>query len=128
MCIRDRVRAECFFQFSMYIAACEELFQDRRDDALLAAEMVRRIRQDEAVHVAYLNLIVSELRTFTFKTEKGELLGSDFIDSHWDKKVKWHGEEIHHELKDQRIEIVEETLKNQDNADSVIESFHRLAS
>ena len=37
------VRAECFFQFSMNIAACEELFKDRRDDALLAAEMVRRI-------------------------------------------------------------------------------------
>ena len=122
------VRAECFFQFSMNIAACEELFKDRRDDALLAAEMVRRIRQDEAVHVAYLNLIVSELRTFTFNTEKGEILGSDFIDSHWDKMVKWHGEEIHHELKDQRVEIVEETLKSQENAESVIESFHRLAS
>ena len=122
------VRAECFFQFSMNIAACEELFKDRRDDALLAAEMVRRIRQDEAVHVAYLILIVSVLRTCSFKTEKGELLGSDFIDSHWNKMVNWHGEEIHHELKDQRIEIVEETLKNQDNPDSVIESFHRLAS
>ena len=42
--------------------------------------------------------------------------------------VRWHGEEIHHELKDQRIEIVEETLKNQENAESVIESFHQLAS
>ena len=75
-----------------------------------------------------LNLIVSALRSFTFKTVKGELLGSDFIDSHWNKMVKCHGEEIHHEFKDQRIELVEETLKNQENADSVIESFHRLAS
>ena len=122
------VRAECFFQFSMNIAASEDLFKDRREDALLAAEMVRRIRQDEAVHVAYLNTIISELRTFTFKTENGELLGSDFIDSHWDNMVKWHGEEIHHELKDQRVEILEDTLKNLDDAESLIEGFHQLAS
>ena len=122
------VRAESFFQFSMNIAACEELFQDRREDALLAAEMVRRIRQDEAVHVAYLNLIVSELRTFTFMTDKGEILGSEFIDPHWKKMVKWHGEDIHHELKDQREEIVEDTLKNLKNADSLIKGFHQLAS
>lgn len=122
------VRAECFFQFSMNIAACEDLFQDRREDALLAAEMVRRIRQDEAVHVAYLNLIVSELRSFTFQTDQGEILGSKFIDPHWDTMVKWHGEEIHHELKDQRIEIVQDTLKNLDNAENLIEGFHKLAS
>ncbi|SVC98150.1 uncharacterized protein METZ01_LOCUS351004 [marine metagenome] len=42
--------------------------------------------------------------------------------------VKWHGEDIHHEFKDQRIEILEDTLKNQDNADSVIKGFHQLAS
>ena len=71
-------------------------------------------------------IIASQNVSFTL--EKGEILGSDFIDSHWDKMVKWHGEEIHHELKDQRVEIVEETLKNQENAESVIESFHRLAS
>ena len=122
------VRAECFFQYSMNIAACEDLFKDRREDALLAAEMVRRIRQDEAVHVAYLNLIISEFRTFTFKTEIGETFGSDFIDPHWNKMVKWHGEDIHHEFKDQRIEIVERTLKNKNDAHVLIKGFHQLAS
>ena len=122
------VRAECFFQYSMNLAACEDLFKDRREDALLAAEMVRRIRQDEAVHVAYLNLIISEFRTFTFKTEIGETLGSDFIDPHWDKMVKWHGEDIHHDFKDQRIEIVERTLKNNNEAHALIKGFHQLAS
>ena len=42
--------------------------------------------------------------------------------------VKWHGEDIHHELKDQREEIVEDTLKNLKNADSLIKGFHQLAS
>ena len=122
------VRAECFFQFSMNIASCEDLFKDRRKDALLAAEMVRRIRQDEAIHVAYLNLIISELRSFTFQTENGEILGADFIDPHWNKMVRWHGEDIHHEFKDQRIEIVEDTLKNLKNSDALIQGFHSLAS
>ena len=122
------VRAECFFQFSMDIAACEDLFKDRREDALLAAEMVRRIRQDEAVHVAYLNLIISELRAFNFKTEGEEILGSDFIDPHWDKMVKWHGEDIHQEFKDQRIEIVEDTLKDHEDSNLLIKGFHKLAS
>ncbi len=122
------VRAECFFQYSMNIASCEDLFKDRRKDALLAAEMVRRIRQDEAIHVAYLNLIISELRSFTFQTEKGEILGADFIDPHWNKMVRWHGEDIHHELKDQRIEIVEDTLKNLKNSEALIDKFHNLAS
>ena len=42
--------------------------------------------------------------------------------------VRWHGEDIHHELKDQRIEIVEDTLKNLKNSDALIQGFHRLAS
>ena len=57
-----------------------------------------------------------------------EILGSEFIDPHWKKMVKWHGEDIHHELKDQREEIVEDTLKTLKNADSLIKGFHQLAS
>ena len=122
------VRAECAFQFSMKIASCEDLFKENREDALLAAEMVRRIRQDEAVHVAYLNLIISELRNFTFKTAEGEIKGSEFIDPHWTKMVKWHGEDIHNEVKDLRVEMIKDTLKNHDNANSLFEKFHQLAS
>lgn len=122
------VRAECFFQYSMNVAACEDLFTDRREDALLAAELVARIRQDEAIHVAYLNLIISELRTFTFLTDQGEISGSEFIDPYWEKMVKWHGEDIHLENKDLRVQVVESTLKNHQNADSLIERFHQLAT
>jgi len=122
------VRAESFFQYSMNVAECEDLFTDRREDARLAAEMVARIRQDEAVHVAYLNLIISELRTFTFKTAEGEIVGSKFLDPYWDKMVKWHGEDIHLENKDLRVKVVESTLKNHQDADSLIKGFHQLAT
>ena len=60
--------------------------------------MVSRIRQDEAIHVAYLNLLISELRSFTFKTVDGlEKKGSEIIDPLWNKMVQWHGEEVHRE-------------------------------
>ena len=80
----------------MNLAKAEDVFMDRRDEALLAGEMVSRIRQDEAVHVAYLNLIISELRSFTFKSVEGtEKKGHEIIDPLWKKMVKWHGEEVH---------------------------------
>jgi len=46
--------------------------------------LVERIRQDEAIHVAYLQTVVSELRSFTFKTEYGrQVPGKMFIDPIW---------------------------------------------
>jgi hypothetical protein len=92
------IRAESFFSYCMNLAKAEDVFMDRRDDALLAGEMVSRIRQDEAIHVAYLNLLISELRSFTFKTVDGsEKKGSEIIDPLWKKMVLWHGEEVHRE-------------------------------
>ena len=92
------IRAESFFSYCMNLAKSDDVFIDRREDALLAGEMVSRIRQDEAIHVAYLNLLVSELRSFTFKTVDGlEKKGSEIIDPLWKKMVQWHGEEVHRE-------------------------------
>ena len=92
------IRAESFFSYCMNLAKSDDVFIDRREDALLAGEMVSRIRQDEAIHVAYLNLLVSELRSFTFKTVDGlEKKGSEIIDPLWKEMVQWHGEEVHRE-------------------------------
>jgi hypothetical protein len=53
--------------------------------------LVDRIRTDEAIHVAYLQTFVSELRSFTFKGEKGERIkGATLIDPVWDGMVEWH--------------------------------------
>ena len=68
-----------------------ELFTDRRADAEMAAEMVERIRIDEAIHVGYLQTAISEMRSFDFKTvDGGTVKGKDMIDPIWAGMVEWH--------------------------------------
>jgi hypothetical protein len=85
------VRAEAFFSFCIRLMRAPELFRDRRDNAEHAAVLVERIRQDEAIHVAYLQTVVSELRSFTFRGSDGKRLrGERFIDPIWSGMVHWH--------------------------------------
>jgi hypothetical protein len=75
------VRAESFFTHCCNLLRDRELFVDRRASAEHAAEIVERIRQDEAIHVRYLQVLVSELRQFTFGSTKG----AAFIDPIWER-------------------------------------------
>ncbi len=88
------VRAEAFFATCCALFRDPEAFADRRENAERAALMIERIRTDEEIHVAYLQLVVSELRTFTFKTGEGALVkGEAIIDPVWKRMVDWHGRE-----------------------------------
>jgi hypothetical protein len=85
------VRAESFFSFCTNLMKSPEVFRDRRPAALHAAELVERIRTDEAIHVAYLQSFVSEMRSFTIKTLKGERIkGAQMIDPIWEGMIHWH--------------------------------------
>mgnify|MGYP001554119000 FL=1 len=85
------VRAENFFNFCTTVMRDPRNFRDRRDVALHAADLVDRIRQDEAPHVGYLTVVISELRSFTFKTVDGKhIKGASFIDPVWRGMVQWH--------------------------------------
>jgi len=85
------VRAENFFSFCTAVMRDPDNFADRREAALHAAELVDRIRQDEAPHVGYLTDFVSELRSFTFRTVDGKTVkGAIFIDPVWRGMVHWH--------------------------------------
>jgi hypothetical protein len=85
------IRAERFFSFCTQVMRAPELFPNRRAEAERAAILVERIRQDEAIHVAYLQTAVSELRSFTFRTADGaRISGKSFIDPIWEGMVHWH--------------------------------------
>jgi hypothetical protein len=85
------VRAEAFFSFCTTLMRSPEVFRDRRPAALHAAELVERIRTDEAIHVAYLQAFVSEMRSFTIKGLNGERIkGSAMIDPIWEGMIHWH--------------------------------------
>jgi hypothetical protein len=85
------VRAENFFNFCTTVMRDPRNFRDRRDTALHAADLVDRIRQDEASHVGYLTVVISELRCLTFKmADGGRMKGAEFIDPVWRGMVQWH--------------------------------------
>jgi hypothetical protein len=85
------IRAESFFAFCTRLMRAPDLFAERRQAAEQAAVLVERIRQDEQIHVAYLQTAVSELRSFTFRSEQGaRVMGKAFIDRIWDGMVHWH--------------------------------------
>lgn len=89
------IRAEKGFLFNAGIMRDPTLFTDRREQAEIAAKLVDLIRVDEKPHVAYLQLFLSELRAFTFKTSDGRRVkGAEFIDPLWERIVKWSTESV----------------------------------
>ena len=85
------IKAENFFAFCQAVMRDPANFRDRPPAAAHAAEIVERIRTDEAIHVAYLTTALSELRNFTIRTvDGGTMPGKDLIDPVWDAMVEWH--------------------------------------
>ncbi|HEY0105455.1 MAG TPA: hypothetical protein VGB91_05170 [Rhizomicrobium sp.] len=85
------VKAESFFAFCQEVMRDRANFADRRAAADHAAELVERIRTDEAVHVAYLATVISELRSFALRTEQGATVpGASVIDPVWERMIEWH--------------------------------------
>jgi hypothetical protein len=85
------IKAESFFSFCVAVMRDPDNFRDRRAIADHAADLVDRIRQDEAPHVGYLTAVVSELRSFTFKAADGSrIAGAGMIDPVWRGMVQYH--------------------------------------
>ena len=88
------IRAEKIFTSSQDLLSRPELFSQPADDIALAHTLVERIRIDEAVHVDYLQLVLSELRHLSFLTNEGdEIMGADILEPAWQTIVHWHGVE-----------------------------------
>ena len=87
-------RAEIGFAGSQATFRAPTLFPERRAEAEQAAEIVERIRTDEAIHVESLRLYLGELRALTFKTNAGDARpGSDWIDPFWAGLLRWATQE-----------------------------------
>lgn len=85
------VRAENFFAFCIDVMRDPGNFRDRRAIADHAADLVNRIRTDEAIHVGYLQTAISELRSLTIRTVDGaQVPGHTLIDPIWEQMIEWH--------------------------------------
>ncbi|HWG80913.1 MAG TPA: hypothetical protein VN681_14115 [Stellaceae bacterium] len=122
------IRAEAFFGFCIRLMQAPDVFTDRRDAALRAAELVERIRQDEVIHVAYLQTAVSELRSFTFRGASGERVpGKAFIDPVWNGMVHWHSVTTLEHAQMQKRAMIEAQLLALPGGPTQLAAFDALA-
>lgn len=121
------VRAEAFFSFCTNLMKSSDVFGDRRAAALHAAELVERIRTDEAIHVAYLQAFVSELRSFTIKTlDGGRIKGAEMIDPIWEGMIHWHAVTQADFGRDQSREAIVARIKKRVDAPALLAKFDAL--
>ncbi|HXM00309.1 MAG TPA: hypothetical protein VN932_10300 [Rhizomicrobium sp.] len=121
------IKAENFFRFCSTVMRDPENFADRRKSAVHAADLVDRIRQDEAPHVGYLTAVVSELRSFTFKGADGkEISGAQMIDPVWRGMVQWHAVTNIDHAREQTRKDLTATLAAQPNGVDLVRRFDAL--
>ena len=121
------VKAESFFSFCQAIMRDPANFADRRSAATHAADMVERIRTDEAIHVAYLATVISELRSFTLKTvDGGAVAGASVIDPVWEQMIEWHAVTAAEFGREQSREQILSRLKSKPNGPALAASFDAL--
>ena len=121
------VKAESFFSFCQGIMRDPTNFTDRRPAANHAAELVERIRTDEAIHVAYLATVVSELRSFTIKTLNGvAVAGAEIIDPVWNQMIEWHAVTQAEFGRSQSREAILGRLKSKPNGPALAATFDAL--
>ncbi len=120
------IRAERGFAFNIALLRDSELFTGRRHEAELAATIVSQIQQDEAPHVAYLQLVISEMRRFQFKTADGRIEGKTLIDPLWAKVSAWHANQVPLLQREAARELVRECLAQRKDGKSLMERFDAL--
>ena len=121
------VRAENVFDFVQRILSDPDLFQDKRAEAALGVELVERIRIDEAIHVAYLQLVLSEMRSFTFIADGRHVPGSEVIDPMWAKLVHWHAVENPRLAREVMRGVLHERIRAHRDGARLVEEFEARA-
>ena len=121
------VRAEAFFSFCLQVMRDPRNFTDRRAAADEAARMVEFIREDEQIHVAYLQTALSELRSFTLKTLDGRRIPGDrLLDPLWEGFVRFHAVDTLEHNRAQNFAAIEQALQAMPDAQSRLNHFNTL--
>jgi hypothetical protein len=122
------VRAERAFSFYESVLRSDEVFQDRRQEALDAAVLVDRIRQDESVHVAWLRAAISEFRSFTVTTVDGSsVAGAEILDPVWERMIHWHAVEMHEATRNSSRQDMQQVIMGAPNGTVLQQEFEALS-
>ena len=121
------IRAESFFSFNNELFLDPELFAGQREKAAHASVIVDRIKQDEAAHVGYLQLLVSEFRSYTIKTrDGGSISGAEIIDPMWETMIEFHTKTLYDATRKSTDLQIAEVVNNKGKT-SVLKEYYRLA-
>lgn len=122
------VRAEAFFSFCLQVMRDPRNFTDRRAAADEAAQMVEYIREDEQIHVAYLQTALSELRSFTIRTLDGRgIPGEKLLDPLWEGFVKFHAVDTLAHNRAQNQAAIEVALRAMPEGEQRLARFNALS-
>lgn len=121
-------RAELGFADSQQILRTPDVFTDRRADAELAAEIVERIRIDEAIHVRSLNIYLGEMRSVSFRTlDGGTVSGAELIDRFWSGLVDWATVQQPKLAAAQQQKVLHDRIAEHTEAERVLAAFEAAA-
>ena len=121
-------RAEIGFAATQAVLRTPDLFEGRRAEAELAAEIVGRIRTDEEIHVSSLQLYLGELCTVRFPSvEDGEIAGSELINRFWGGLVTWATTEQPRQLSKAQQTLIEERIRMAEDAERILVEFSAAA-
>ncbi len=121
------VRAERAFDFYERVIASGETFVDKPRESAHAVQLIHRIREDESVHVAWLRAAISEFRSFTIKTVKGDRVpGAQILDPVWEKMVHWHAVEMHETQRPASMAAMKELIMSLADGADVYREFESL--
>ena len=124
------VRAENIFAFVEALVKDPELFTDGRAEASTALQLIGRIREDERIHVAYLCTVLSELRSFRYRTQErpGLVSGAEFLDPLWRSLVEWHTVENPRLARIQQRAVLEQRILEHPAGAALLKQFQALES
>lgn len=120
-------RAERGFSMTEALLMDSDLFREDRPAAERAAEIVRRIRRDEAIHVRSLRLVLGEIRHAHFHTLDGSTIaGHEIVDEFWAEICQWATVEQPKLVAEQQRAIYRERIGAHPEAQRIQAAFDAL--
>lgn len=121
------IRAFIGFQQNEELLRDPELFQERREQADQAADIVARIRADERVHVAYLCNVFGELRNAEIRCTDGSCKpGAEIIDPAWERQVHTSKVVLPKEQRDAMRPVLHDRIRKHARGDELLVEFEAL--
>lgn len=127
--LMTKVRALRVLNFFEAVIGAQETFCDRRREAAHATQLIARIRQDKAIHLAWLRVMISEFRGATVQSVSGgRVRGADILNPVWQAMVHWHAIEMYETTQPSEKATITQSLLALTQGDQLLNAFEALST